>query len=263
MQQELRDRIRDTYPEALFDHLYSDKVFEANDKIITNYLHGDEVKIELMKDIIGLVTLHEIKIEDLAVEVAIRLKLAAAEAKEIALIMLREIFYPIRDFFPGIEDAITNLGGEVPKEEIKAFGEQLLKREEDIEEMQRQKEAEEKERLSDTIVTEDIETLINAYPPAGEMLVGSQKSITVKGMEVEMKPMIKYWISDYKEKTGNYRHTNLERVQYVCHDTNTRSMNDEERRQLNLILKSVDKEIKLPYSTKKGKIDFSLVPEDK
>jgi hypothetical protein len=261
MRQDLKDKIRTTLPEAVFEHLFGEQTADANGEIIA-LLQGDEEKIDLAKDILGLVALHEIKIEDLAVEVAIRLKLPAATAKDIALIMLCEIFYPIRDFFPGIEDAITNLGGEVPKEEIKVFGEQMLKREEEIEELQRQKEEEETERLADTIITEDIETLIEHYPPVEEMLIGSQKSITVKGMDVEMKPMIKYWISDFKEKTGNYRHTNLERVQYVCHDTNTRSMNDEERRQLNLVLKSLDKEIKLPYSTKKGKIDFSLVPED-
>jgi hypothetical protein len=262
MREELRDKIRNSFPETLFDHLYSEQTYEAIGSIITEYLHGDEMKIELMKDIIGLVTLREIKIEDLAVEIAIRLQVPAEVAKDISLIMLREIFFPVKDFFPGIEDAILNLGGEVPKETVRTVGEQLLKREEEIEELERQKEAEEKERLADTIITEEIEALMEKFPEVGETLIGGQKSIAVKGLEMEMKPMIKYWIRDYREKTGNYRHTNLERVQYVCHDTNTRSMNDEERRQLNLVLKSVDKEISLPYSTKRKKIDFSLVADE-
>jgi hypothetical protein len=58
---------------------------------------------------------------------------------------------------------------------------------------------------------------------------------------------------------GYYRHSNLERVQYVYHDKNTREMNEEERKQLNLILKSVDEGTSLPYSTRMGKIDFGRV----
>jgi hypothetical protein len=39
-------------------------------------------------------------------------------------------------------------------------------------------------------------------------------------------------------------------------------MNDEERRQLNLIVKSVDGEVDLPYSPKMKKIDFSLIQDE-
>jgi hypothetical protein len=103
---------------------------------------------------------------------------------------------------------------------------------------------------------------LQKYPELGEMIIGTQNAILVKGMDLPMKPMVKYWVQDYMEKTGSYRHDNLDRLQYVCHDKNTRSMNDEERRQLNLIFKSVDKEITLPYSLRRKKIDFSLVPEE-
>jgi len=120
----------------------------------------------------------------------------------------------------------------------------------------------ERERMADTIVNDNIGNLMVNFPESGEMVIGSQNSISVKGMILDMKPMIKYWIQDYKEKMGYYNHSNLERVQYVCHDKNTRNMNEEERRQLNLILKSADEEIQLPYSTKRKKIDFSLVGEE-
>ena len=262
MKQEIKDKIRDTLPAAVMDSLFSEQTAEANIAIINGYLRENEEKVGLMKDMLGLVALREIKIEDLAPEVAYRLKLEPKEAVEVALIMLREIFYPIKDFLPGIDDAITILGGEVPATIAKPLGEQFLKREDEIEEMQAQEEAEEAEKMAEAVISDYVDVLMKDYPSVGEMLIGSQKSILVKGMGMEMKPMIKYWIKDYIEKTGNYQHTNMDRIQYVCHDKNTRSMNEEERRQLNLVLRSVDREIKLPYSTKIKKIDFSLVGDE-
>lgn len=266
MRQEIKDKIKSTLPAAEFDNLYTDATLEANGKIISGYLRGgesaaEEKRIEGMKDVLGLVTLKEISLEELAPELGARLGLLPEAARAVALIMLREIFYPIKDFFPGIEDAILQLGGELPKE-IRQVDEQLLKREAAIEEMQRQEELKEQERLLDTIITDSIDKLLEQFPEVGQMVIGSQPAIAVKGMSVSMKPMIKYWIHDYKEKMGYYQHSNLERVQYVCHDFNTRTMNEEERRQLNLVLKSCDGEIKLPYSTKNKKIDFSQVAEE-
>ena len=100
------------------------------------------------------------------------------------------------------------------------------------------------------------------YPIVGEQQIGSQESIELKSMPAPMKPIIKFWLKDYKEKMGHYQHSNLERVQYAYHDKNTKNMNEEERRQLNLIFKSVDEGISLPYSTRLKKIDFSKTNEE-
>jgi hypothetical protein len=252
----------DNLPESVRLCSLDNKAIMATVSIWKKYLDHDENKLEQFKDIKGLTFLKELKIEDLPLELKKEFGFDDAKAKEVALIVFCEMLYPIKDFFPGLDDAIISLGGELPKEEPKIFGEQFLVREKEIEEMQRRKEAEEEEKKKDLIISDFIEELMHKYPESGEMMIGSQKAIAVKGLDVEMKPMIKYWIQDYMEKTGYYRHDNLDRLQYVCHDKNTRSMNDEERRQLNLVLKSVDKEIKLPFSTRRKKIDFSLVPEE-
>ncbi len=267
MQEAIRDKIKNTLPEAEFDNLYAEHTLDANGEIINGYLRGGDPaveaqRIENMKDLLGLVTLKEVRLEDLPAEAGVRLGLDAERAKAVALIMLQKIFFPIKDFFPGLEDAIWQLGGELPKTAPKPLDEQLKVREQEIETMQRQEELKEQERLADTIITAPIDKLMEQYPEVGQMTIGSQTAIAVKNMSVNMKPMIKYWIHDYKEKMGYYQHSNLERVQYVCHDTNTRSMNEEERRQLNLVLKSCDGEIELPLSTRTKKIDFSLVAED-
>ncbi|MDD3191077.1 MAG: hypothetical protein PHI66_05330 [Candidatus Pacebacteria bacterium] len=267
MNQNIKDKIKNTLPEFVFDNLYEDYTFDANGKIIDGYLRGENKgleskRIDNMKDVLGLITLKEIRMDNLVSEIESRLGLDEKAAREVALIMLSEIFYPIKDFFPGIDDEILKLGGELPKIKPKTISDQLLKRESEIEDMRRREEQVEQERMADAIVTEGIESLITKFPEAGMQTIGSQDSIEVKSMPVKMKPMIKYWIADYKEKMGYYQHSNLERVQYVCHDKNTRNMNEEERRQLNLVLKSWDGELALPYSTKRKKIDFALVNED-
>ena len=118
-------------------------------------------------------------------------------------------------------------------------------------------EEKERERMADTIIQKSVEELVKEFPVVGEQQIGSQNAIKLKSMPVPMKPLVKFWLKDYKEKMGYYQHSNLERVQYVYHDKNTKNMNEEERRQLNLILKSVDEGISLPYSTRMKKIDFS------
>lgn len=266
MNQELKNKIKNTLPEFVMNNLYEDHTFDANGKIIDNYI-GDnnpqrEEKIDAMKDILGLLALKEISMSNLVAEIENRMGLNETKAKEVALIMLCEIFYPIKDFFPGIEDEILKLGGEIPKIIPKSLDEQFLKREEEIEDMRKKEEEAERERMADTMIYDYIDNLMAQFPESGEMIIGSQNSISIKNMPIDMKPMVKYWIEDYKQKMGYNTHTNLDRVQYICHDKNTRNMNEEERRQLNLILKSSDGEAQLPYSTKRKKIDFSLVEDE-
>lgn len=215
-----------------------------------------------LNKIILSIFLREIQIEKLSSEIEESLGLERNKAEEISFILLSELFYKAHDFFPGIEDEILKLGGEIPKVKSIALGEQFAKREEKIEEMQRMEEEAKEEKISIAPVYGKISQLLAQFPDLGEQTIGSQQSIEVKNLPVPMKPMIKYWINDYKEKTGYGNHSNLERVQYVCHDKNTRNMNSEERRQLMLILKSADGEVDLPYSPKIKKIDFSLLKEE-
>jgi hypothetical protein len=254
MNQEIKNRIKKKVPQFVFDYFYSDQIYDVTEKIVDNYTKDDYKELGKIKDIASLLILKDIAIENLFSSLKEKLNFDDKITKEITLIIFTEILYPIKDYFPGIEDEILKLGGEVPKEKPKRLTEQLLKREELEEEKER-------ERMADIIINDTIENLIKKYPIVGEQQIGSQKSINIKSMPVPMKPLIKYWLKDYKEKMGYYQHSNLERVQYVYHDKNTKNMNEEERRQLNLILKSVDEGISLPYSTRLKKIDFSKTGE--
>ncbi|MBW6441071.1 hypothetical protein K0B03_03505 [Patescibacteria group bacterium] len=249
-------------PSFVLDSIYEDYSLDAITKIRKEYLSNDLDKNEILKGIIGYAILKDIKIEQLAEAIQERLKLDGEKAKEVALIILTEILYPIKDYFPGIVDAILNLGGEVPKERPKKLTEQLLKRSDDMDRMKEQEEAAERERMADTIISKSIASLIQEFPVVEKQQIGNQESIELSSKPIPMKPLIKYWLEDYQEKTGQYRHSNLDRAQYVYHDKNTKNMNEEERRQLNLILKSVDEGISLPYSTKMKKIDFSKVGDE-
>jgi hypothetical protein len=241
------------------DSIYEDYTTDAITKIRKEYLEDDKERVESLKNLTGLSILKDIKLEDVKDRIQDDLGLNDQSSKEITLIILSEIFYPIKDFFPGIEDEILKLSGEIPKEKPKRLDEQLLKREEEMEEMEEREEAEEEERLKDAIIEKPIEDLIKEFPSVGDQQIGSQKEIVLKRFPVPMKPLVKYWLEDYKEKMGYYQHSNIDRVQYVYRDKNTRNMNEEERRQLNLVLKSSDEGMALPYSTKTKKVDFSLI----
>lgn len=258
MKKEIKERI-DSLPNSIQDSIYEDYTTDAITKIRKEYLENDKEKVESLKNIIGLSILKDIKLEEIKDKIQEDLEMDDKKANEITLIILTEIFYPIKDFFPGIEDEILKLGGEIPKEKPKKLDEQLLKREEEMEEMEEREEAEEAERMKDAIIEKTVEDLMKEFPSVGDQQIGSQKEITLKRMPVPMKPLIKYWLEDYKEKTGYYQHSNIDRVQYVYHDKNTRNMNEEERRQLNLVLKSSDEGMALPYSTRMKKVDFGLI----
>jgi len=259
MKKEILDKIRSTSPKFVLDSLYEDYVIDAIGKIREGYAESNENRMNALKDIVGLIILKDIRIEDLFKVIKEALKLDEKIAREIALIILCEILYPIKDYFPGIEDEILKLGGEVPRISPKKITAQLLNREEEIEAMEEAKRKEEEEKMADTIINKTIENLIKEYPKVGECAIGSQKAIEIKEMPLPMQPLIKYWLKDYQEKMGYVWHSNIDRAHYVYQDKNTKDMNEEERRQLNLILKSLDEKITLPYSTRLKKIDFSKI----
>ncbi len=248
-------------PNHISDFLSSVEAVDVIIKIVKKNKF-ERFKLKELNDIIYRTVFKEAAIENMRDEIKKKLNSSDEDSKEITLIILTEIFYPIKDYFPGIEDEILKLGGEIPKEKPKKLTEQLLKREEEMERMAEIEKEKERERMSDTIILKPIEVLIKKYPIVGEQQISSRKSIELKSMPIPMKPLVKFWMKDYKEKMGYYQHSNLERVQYVYHDKNTKNMNEEERRQLNLILKSVDEKIFLPYSTRMKKIDFSKMNEE-
>ena len=261
MKDEIRNKF-DSLPGFVLDSVYKNYTTEAITKIREEYLEDNDDRSEELKNVIGLTVLKDIRVEQLFEVVKEGLRLDEEDARDVSLIIFIEILYPINSYFPGIEDEILKLGGEIPKEKPRQLTEQLLKREEEMERMKEEEEEKKRKIMANTIISKDIENLINKFPVVGEQQIGSQESIKLKSMVSPMKPLIKYWLKDYREKMGYYRHSNIERVQYVYHDKNTKNMNEEERRQLNLVLKSVDEKILLPYSTKTKKIDFSKINEE-
>jgi len=265
MNKEIIDRL-DQLSEDVRDASLSNQTSDAVLLVWKQYLNNDQEDLSLFKTIIGLVFLKDIKIEQLPLALKEAFEFDEETVKKVSLLVLCEMIYPVKDHFPGVEDEILKLGGEIPKETVKEIQkekglQQFTSREEAISDMLDKEKEEEEERTKGAVVYGKIEELIKQFPEIGDTVIGIQNSITLKDMP-DMKPMIKYWIQDYKDKVGIYNHSNLDRVQYVCHDKNPREMNDEERRQLNLVVKSVDGEIDLPYSPQLKRIDFSLIAEE-
>ena len=245
-------------PDFVYNALLTNEGISANSEIIKKYELNDEQKNEML-DLNLNIIFKEVAIENLSDSIEQNLKVNKEIASQVTLDLFLKKFYLAASYFPGIEDEILRLGGEIPKEKPKKLGEQLLKREEEMDRIKEEERQAEVERMADTIISKSVDELLKEFPVVGNQQIGSQESITLKTKPEPMKPLIKYWLEDYKEKMGYYNHSNIERVQYVYHDKNTKSMNEEERRQLNLILKSADEKILLPYSTKSKKIDFSRI----
>ncbi|MCK5085087.1 hypothetical protein KAK05_00065, partial [Candidatus Parcubacteria bacterium] len=129
MKKEIREKIS-KLPSFVRDSICEDYTTKAIVGINEDYFKNDEEKLEVLKNIIGLTILKDIKIEQLDEVIREGLELDDKKSIEISLIVLCEILYPINSYFPGIEDEILKLGGKIPKEKPKQLTEQLLKREE-------------------------------------------------------------------------------------------------------------------------------------
>jgi len=242
-------------PDFVYEVIMGVEGTEANKEVSEKFGLSDEQRSEML-NLISEITFKDIPIENLFPEIEKRLKINQETAKQISLELLQKEFFLVKDYFPGIEDAIKSLGGEVPKIAPKKQVQELVD-EEKIEERQRQtiKEQIEAEAKREKVVQADIKSLLKEYTPAGEQEIG-QNSIEVPSVALPVKPKIKYWIECYKEATGYGWNTNMERVKFIYHDKNTRGMNEEERRQLGLVLKSLDEGTPLTYLVKGKKIDF-------
>ena len=243
-------------PDFVYESLLMNEGTDANSEIFEKYELDDKQK-DRMLDLNLKIIFKELTIENLPKSIEQELKTDKETSSHITLDLLMKKFYLARSYFPGIDDMILKLGGRIPKEKPRKLAQQLLKRESEMEVMKEKEKAEEKQKLADTIISKPIEDLLKEFPIVGNQQIGNQESIILKSKDIPMKPLIKYWMEDFRIKMGQYRHSNIQRVQYVYHDKNTKNMNEEERRQLNLILKSVDEKIPLPYSTRMEKIDFS------
>ena len=258
MNTEILEQIRKKVPDFVWNSLNEDYSTNAIIKIKDDY-NLEQEDIDSITDIIGLLVLKEIDLGKTKSGIESELRLDDKINREVTLIIFCEILYPIKDYFPGVEDEILKLGGKIPKIRLRKKDTQLLKRTKEMEAMQEAKEQKEKIRMADTIINGTIEELIEKYPKVEEQIIGSQKAIEIEGMPLPMQPLIKYWLRDYQEKMDYVWHSNIDRARYVYQDKNTKNMNEEERRQLNLVLKSLDEKIILPYSTRMKKIDFSKI----
>lgn len=233
-------------------------------EVWTKFLEEDLEKLEDLKNLIGLLLIGEMKLSQIKNVLEKHFAFDENKSREANLLMLTGILYQAKNYFPGIEDEIRRLGGEVPQDmpPVVKNDDQFLNREEEIAEMQAAEEEEAQRAVQEKPVWGGIKELLQQFPAVGEQIIGTQDSINVKNYPVPMKPMIRYWLEDYLQKNNYAQKSNLERIQYVCHDLNTRKMNTEERRQLMVVLKSADGELSLPLLPMRSRIDFSLLGEE-
>lgn len=251
-------------PNDLFECCISDRTANAIGLVIEKYIGANNERLEAFKELVVLAILKEFSLRRLYDNVKALFGFGEAEAKEVTLLILKEILFQSPSHFPGIEEEIKRLGGEVPQyaPAVAKSAEQFINREEEIARMQAAEEEKARQAVKDKPVWGGIKELLQQFPAVGEQIIGTQESIQVKNYPVPMKPMIRYWLEDYLQKNNYAQKSNLERIQYVCHDLNTRKMNTEERKQLMLVLKSADGELELPLLPARSRIDFALLESE-
>ena len=109
-------------------------------------------------------------------------------------------------------------------------------------------EAEQYEQLS-------IKEISEIYPMALEQIITS-KTIKLEIYQRLVRPSVKNWLEDYREKMGTAPHTSMQRNHYLFDTSNARKLSAQERQNLASLIESYDEGRKLLVNKNKEKIEF-------
>jgi hypothetical protein len=157
MDETIIDRIGQL-PQGIQDYIFSMDFVQSTIAVWKAYLDNDKEKLEKFKDLLGLLFLKDVKIEEVPAQLAALFAFDEVRSKEAALLVYRDMLYPARDYFPGIDDAILGLGGELPAIQQRVVDGQFLRREEEMAELAAQQAAEAAEAAADVPVEDSSPT---------------------------------------------------------------------------------------------------------
>jgi len=109
-------------------------------------------------------------------------------------------------------------------------------------------EAEQYEQLS-------VKEISETYPMAFEQIITS-KPIKLEIYQRSVRPSVKNWLEDYREKMGTASHTLMQRNHYLFDTGNARKLSAQERQNLADLIESYDEGRKLLVNKNKEKIEF-------
>ena len=235
-------------PVEVQDVIASSEIAEVNAQIRDKYKLTDE-QLKKMLKIILKVFLKDISIKNFPEILENELEVKKDIAKKISLEITQKEFFLAKEHLPDVENLIRNLGGEIPKIVPKLKPRILPKK--------KPKESSGKENEQE-IIRKDIKSAIKEFEELEDQIISSSP-IKIVGISENIKPSIKNWLADYIQSAGAGSHSNIERSNYLYHNSNAIKLKESERKLLAEILKSYDEETTLPI--KKERLDLKFLKE--
>lgn len=246
-QKDVSSRIADLPADAQ-DIIASSEIAEVNAQIRNKYKLTNE-QLKKMLKIILKVFLKDISTKNFPEILENELEIKENIIKKISLEIAQKEFFLAREHLPDVENLIKNLGGEIPKIIPKPKPKILAK--------QKPKESP-KKKNGQEIIQKDIQSAIQEYEELKDQIISSSP-IKIVGISETIRPSIKNWLTDYIQSAGAESHSNIERSNYLYHNSNAIKLKESERRLLAEILKSYDEETTLPV--RKERLDLKFLKE--
>ena len=244
---DISSRIADL-PANVQDVIASSEIAEVNAQIRDKYKLADEQLKKMLQTILR-VFLKDISIKNFPEILENELEVKEDIAKKISLEIAQKEFFLAKEHLSNVENLIKNLGGEIPKIVPKLKPKILPKK--------KPKESPKKGNGQE-IIQQDIKSAIREFEELEDQIISSSP-IKIVGISENIKPTIKNWLTDYIQSAGAGSHSNIERSNYLYHNSNAIKLKESERRLLAEILKSYDEEITLPI--KKERLDLKFLKE--
>jgi len=123
---------------------------------------------------------------------------------------------------------------------------------------------EEKKELASQYEYLDIVNIAQNYPIALQQIATTQP-IKSEAYDQFVRPSIKNWLDDYREKMGTGKHTSMQRNQYLFDTENTKKLSAIERQKIAELIESYDEGRQMIFDKANKKIEFgkkNLVEEN-
>jgi hypothetical protein len=99
--------------------------------------------------------------------------------------------------------------------------------------------------------------ILTRFPKVAEQEI-TGGFLELKGSEDIFEPTIRNWLRDYVQHLGQERHSNIDRMNYLFHTENTRSLLSTDREKLGIILRSFDENTPLAVDLENNEVVFDI-----
>jgi len=241
-------------PQQVKKVLLSNEITEIIFGINTSYGLNSKQR-EIMAQIVGQIFVNNIPINRFLDAMQKNIDLPQNILSGVALLITKEIFFPLKEYFSDLEPLINQWRATAasPKHKKESLN---LPKEPSKEQKESSLPAQAKTVPRQPQITKkDIKNLLKEFPELWNQLISAQP-IKIADFNESVRPSVKNWLKDYIQQKGTGHHSIVERSDYLYRNPNAQKLNQENRRNLNNILKSYDENTALPFSLKDEKILF-------